>query len=231
MQYGSRAGKQCPSAVLNKVLQHDIIRLTKTTAAFIENDAIGCYDRLMNNLVLLALRKYGLPDTVAHCLGNLWDDTIHLIKTIYGTSDITYSSTHEVPLYGPGQGSTCGPVFWLLCFILIVDSIDPNLSKALYTDVTKQFTVQPTSVAFVDDSSLGVTSQYIWDPDLPDHDNHQAQTAHTVEKLTELAQHWEKLLFTTGGALNLQKSHWYINKQTQGLLRLVRLALYCRLFI
>jgi hypothetical protein len=109
MQYGSRAGKQCPSAVLSKVLQHDIICLTKTTAAFIENDAIGCYDRLMNNMVLLALRKYGVPDTVALCLGELWDRTIHLIKTIYGTSEITYTSTPEVPLYGPGQGSTCGP--------------------------------------------------------------------------------------------------------------------------
>jgi hypothetical protein len=29
-------------------------------------------------------------------------------------------------------------------------------------------------------------------------------------RLRKLAQHWERLLFSTGGAINMQKSHWYI---------------------
>ncbi len=37
--------------LLKKVLAHDYIPLTATTAAVIENDAIGCYDRLVNNLI------------------------------------------------------------------------------------------------------------------------------------------------------------------------------------
>jgi hypothetical protein len=43
--YGSTPGQQCISAVLKKVLTHDYVCNTKTTVAFIENDAVGAYDR------------------------------------------------------------------------------------------------------------------------------------------------------------------------------------------
>jgi hypothetical protein len=45
-----------------------------------------------------------------------------------------------MPLFGLGQGSTCGPLFWLLVYWLIVAEI--------------------TIVSFVDDTGLGATSEY-----------------------------------------------------------------------
>jgi hypothetical protein len=72
MQYGSRPGRLCISPVLNKHLTHNIIRQTKQMAAIIENDAVGCYDRLMNPLLLLAMRRLGVPDTLAKSIGLTW---------------------------------------------------------------------------------------------------------------------------------------------------------------
>jgi hypothetical protein len=210
MQFGSRLGKRCISAVLKKVLQHDHIRLLKQTAAFVKNDATGCYDRLINNLILMVLKKLGILKTVADCLGTLWDSTIHMIKTIYGTSDITYTSTFDTPLYGPGQGSMCGPIFWILCYWLIVSSLDPTITAAKYVSVCRSIVIEITGVSFVDDTGLGVTSDLNTNSYNTFEVTQHAEIIHIVNKLKRLAQHWEKLLFTTGGAINLQKRFWYL---------------------
>jgi hypothetical protein len=210
MQYGSRYGKNCQSAVLQKVLSHDIVRFTRQTAAFMENDAAGCYDRLMNNILLLILLHLKLPQTVSECMGELWDKTIHHIKTIYGTSTVTYSSTPTTPLFGPGQGSTCGPIFWFLCFCLIVDSIDPSISVAFFKSACSGIEVRTLGTAFVDDSSQSVTSNYIRNPDISATKNDSNDINMTIQSMNTVAQHWERLLFSTGGAINMQKSFWYL---------------------
>jgi hypothetical protein len=78
MQYGSRPGRECISPVINKVVTYDIIRQTKISAAFIENDAVGCYDQLVNNLVFLELHHLGFqlqPLSLCNNLGS-WLSTI-----------------------------------------------------------------------------------------------------------------------------------------------------------
>jgi hypothetical protein len=189
MQDGSRPGRQCISAVLKKVLAHDYVHLTATTAAFIENNAVGCYDRLVNNLILMLLKKLGLPPSVSACMGELWDTVVHLIKTVYGISDVTYSSTTDLPLYGPGQGSTCGPLFWLLCYWVIVESIDPTIMSMKFLSACHGVLVEMFGASFVDDSSLGVTSDYLYDPHSSEQVNRQLEIAHVVRQLTKLAQH------------------------------------------
>jgi hypothetical protein len=162
MQYGSRPGKQCPSAVLHKVLLHDISRWMKSPLACIENDAVGCYDRLVNGLVLLLLRKFGFPPSITACFSHLWDTICHFIKTQYGTSTVHYSSSSPCPLYGPGQGSKCGPVFWIVCYVAILRSLDPRLTQAVFLSVCGRVKVQTNGASFVDDSGLAVTTADDW---------------------------------------------------------------------
>jgi hypothetical protein len=199
MQCGSRTGRQCQSDVLQKVLCHDMARITKLPTAFIENDAVGCYDRLVNNLILLLLAKLGFAHSVCSCLGVLWDSTTYFIKTLYGTSSVAYSSTAEVPLFGPGQGSNTGPPFWLIVFFAIVESLDPTIGRAFYRSVCRRLWVDSTGSAFIDDSSLGVTFNYIYDSALSIEHNASLEVESLMEKIRVLAQHWERLLFSTGG--------------------------------
>ncbi len=210
MQYGSREGRQCLSAVLNKQLTHDIVRHKKMTAAFIENDAVGCYDRMVNNLLLLQLCQLGLPDTAVMALALTWANATHHIKTKYGVSEATYGHTTEIPLYGPGQGSTLGPFLWLILFTLIVNSLSPSTPVTKLSSVDSSIISSDIGEAFVDDSFLGVTSDYNYDTTKTPQQNSQLFAHSAITGLGTLAQQWERLLFATGGAISLQKSFWYL---------------------
>jgi hypothetical protein len=109
-------------------------------------------------------------------------------------------------LYGPGQGSTCGPTFWLIIYWLIVESIDPSITAAQFISVCREVILEIYGTSFVDDTGLGVISTYQRTHDATSTEHILQDIAHTVSQLQVLAQHWEKLLYSTGGAINLQKS-------------------------
>ncbi len=101
-----------------------------------------------------------------------------------------------MPLFGPGQGSTCGPIFCRVCYWLIVSSIDPQLHLARLLSVSKDICVEVVSVSFIDDTGLGVTSSYTWDDDLSDAANVSQELNHVLTGLSVLAQQLQLPIFT-----------------------------------
>ena len=175
-----------------------------------ENDAIGCYDRVMQQKVSLYLQRMGIALPAIACACRTFDEARHYIRTAHGLSKSYYKSTKDVPLLGAGQGTTVGPFFWLLIFIIMMEAFNPELKGMTFSSLCKTICTQRFGDAFVDDTKFGVTGEQRDNDTEPTEEFTQAQVRQVLSDLTELSQHYEKLLFTSGGALNIKKCHWVL---------------------
>jgi hypothetical protein len=180
----------------------------KIPAAFIENDAVGCFDQLVSGFLLLCLRELGFPEAVTKFLGSFCDNTTHHVQTQFDTSDVGYHNTWEKPLYGPGQGPTCGPIFWIICWLIIYATFDPETITAVFQSMCGILKKIIVGISFVDDTGLAVTSAYEQDPGTTITEDITEEVQHLIDFLKQLSWQWEHLLFTTGGTINFQKSFW-----------------------
>jgi hypothetical protein len=154
VQHGSRLSKLCHSTVLNKCLTYEMHQYKKQTIAYLENNAVGCFDRIANPLVLIFLQILGISATAVALLAQTWENTYHTVKTLYGISKECYTNNAQRLLYGPGQGSTIGPFLWLLCFYLIFQSLSNTAPRITLSSVSNEKTLKYVGKAFVDDTGL-----------------------------------------------------------------------------
>jgi hypothetical protein len=101
MQHRSCTAKQCHSAVLNKVLTFEIHRYKKQPLAYVENDAVGCFDRITNPLVLIFLQILGVAAPTLESLAKTWELSVHRIRSAYGISSHSYTNEAGYLLFGP----------------------------------------------------------------------------------------------------------------------------------
>ncbi len=63
----------------------------------------------------------------------------------------------------------------------------------------------------MDDTSLAATSEYKYNPAQTETSNQQEEIKHMVEKTNDIKSTLGKaVVYYRGGAINLQKSHWYL---------------------
>ena len=183
-------------------LEKDLICQTKTNSAHMDNDATGCYDRIVTSLGMMACRRLGMPVNAIRCQADALKHMRYAVKTVYGISESQYAGTDLEPLFGTGQGSGASPAIWLCLVVILLNALDrmskeDNISGLDFTDPWGELTAAWRVGAFVDDTNQGILDS-----------THLLTPGELVEKLWKSGQMWENLLHISGGSLNLAKCSW-----------------------
>ena len=200
-QAGGRPGRSANDIVLQKELTYDLALRTLTSLAMMENDATACFDRMIPSLVTLSLRAHGVPDEIAKLIGTTLVKMRYRIKTKLGISKRYYRHTKENPIYGTGQGSAGSMAFWLLISALLFGIMRRIAHGLTFADPQKLLSIKRTMEGFVDDTDVAVNDAASDEP---------YTSAQLIQTLQTDAQHWERLLFISGGKLELTKCFFYI---------------------
>ena len=86
------------TAVINENIL-DIHRITREPIRSHQDDAMGCYDRIIRNHAMLNSRKHGISENMykMHC--NTHDNMIYKNQIKNKISELTYTSTEELILH------------------------------------------------------------------------------------------------------------------------------------
>jgi hypothetical protein len=201
-QHGSRPRRMTMDALFLSRLEKDLIRQTKTNATHMDNDATGCYDRIIVSLGMIACRRLGMPTSVIQCQTDALLFMRYAVKHVYGISDTEYHSTTQEPLFGTGQGSGASPAIWLSLVTVLLNAFDTlakeyNIQGLDFQDPWQEISAKWHIGAFVDDTNQATL-------DL----THSMTPDKLTEQLRTAGQLWENLLHISGGALNLSKCSW-----------------------
>ena len=193
-QFGSRPGVACISAVLIKTLTYDLLRQLRQDACVFNLDATGCYDRIIPSIGMLACMRLGLPHEAAITLLKILHGMKYQIRTALGITEAHFSNAVDWIL-GTLQGSGASPCIWLAISAVLITALEQRSPGITFHTPDGKIVEARAADAFVDDTDLYISV------DVP--------FAELASQAQTVAQHWEQLLYTSGGALNLAKCFWY----------------------
>ena len=202
-QWGCRPHRQAEDALLLKELSYNLAIKTRTTLATFDNDATGCFDRVPCTVAMLASRRLGAPPHMCQMQADTLQTIQHQLRTAFGLSSETYSSSNELEIHGQGQGSRAGPPTWVFVSSLLLDCMEQLTSGVSFTCPDQHIEHHRHNDAFVDDVT-GYANRF----------RDELQGTNVLEKVLQTMQTdattWNELLKISWGKLALQKCLYYI---------------------
>jgi hypothetical protein len=154
--------------------------------------------------VLMLCQKHGVPQSACMMVATSLLQAEYSVKTKYGISTSTYSSTEDNPVHGPGQGSCMALALWLVICCLLFDAMSKLCTGTEFCNPRCTASHKRTGDGFVDDVTnffnFGQAAMLLHDYD----------STKLAVGLQSEAQTWEHLLFLTSGQLKLLKCLYYI---------------------
>ena len=199
-QYGGRKQRQATSVILNKCMYYAISKQTLKTAAYMDDDAKACYDRVIPQLSEIESQKWGLTYKAANLATRIIQSQRFYVRTGFGVSDTYYSYEKSNPIFGVGQGLGWSGPMWLNTSDTINKVINKKCGGMRFESFDKSEVVEKKNDMFVDDTASGVTEDCVFGDKT------------VVEQLEEDEQLHASLMFSAGHRLASQKCLWYIVK-------------------
>jgi hypothetical protein len=159
-QYG-RSHKTCISPILNKLSTIKLLIQKKVNGIVFDNDAKGCYGRIISGVSLATLRRLGYSRNSVRMLGLLWAQMQHHICTGFGVRKYTYGSSVDKLLHGIGQGSCASPILWALLNHIIIAALEEKFDCILLVPVDGVEEYIRPGESFVDDTTCGVADDSV----------------------------------------------------------------------
>jgi hypothetical protein len=185
-----------------KRLSYNLSRVLRTNMGTFDNDAKSCYDRIINGLAMLAARRLGMPTTTIATHAGVLSQMKYTVKTTFGISDAFIASSGSSVLYGTGQGSGASLAIWLTLSTILLSSLQAlTIRGMVFQNPSGSIQAERHSDSFVDDTQNGINDAFLPTPwTLPElHSN-----------LSHMSHSWERLLYSSGGALEPSKCFYYL---------------------
>jgi hypothetical protein len=203
-QWGSRPGRSTEEALIHKILSSEISRATRMPLGTLDNDAKACYDRFVMLFTLILCQKHGVPLSACQMSTNALLESQFSIKTGFGVSNDTYSSTPEQPIHEPGQGSRQASALWMVISCVLFNAMYEHCHGVSLCNPRDTVVHCRTSDGFVDNVThffnLGIKYSL----------KNTVQASDIIMGLEKEGQSWERFLWTTGGKLVLSKCLYYV---------------------
>ena len=157
-QYGGRKDRQATSVVLNKKLYYDISRQSLTKAAFMDDDAKACFDRVIPQLSQIESQKWGVSYKAANLATQIIQQQKFFVRTGFGISRHHYCYDKQQPIFGVGQGLGWSGPMWLNTSDTICQVLNKHSGGMHFYSFDGKLEVKKKNDLFVDDTASGVTA-------------------------------------------------------------------------
>jgi hypothetical protein len=168
-------------------------------AAMCSNDAKSCYDRIVHAIESILMQHQNVPASACICVFTTLQNLHYTVRTIYGDSRSGYGGTlWAVPYSGGGQGNRAGPVIWAVVNTPVLKMLKYEGFGFMYKTIIEGEKLHFVGYSYVDDAGIIQSGK----PGEP------FQVLPT--RMQSAMETWEGGLRTTGGALDPEKSFWYL---------------------